>query len=242
VSDPIARDVRWLKRYAVVSSLLMILFGISAFRQQPARARFEVLEVERLNVVTKDGKLAVVVSNAERMPGNVVGGKEHAFNGSRGNGMMFYNRDGDEAGALIMDNEHRDTSITAWGQLSIDRYGSDQVAALRYVEEPSGWVAGLEVAHYPRGVLFEWHAARDSLLQLPPAQRDSGIQQLRRRFIREGKFEIKRLFAGEIGRDAVVRLNDTRGRTRIRMIVDSLDMARLEFLDARGTVVQRLPN
>lgn len=244
MSDSMARDVRWLKRYAVVSSLLMILFALSAFRQPSARARFDVLDVERLNVVTKDGKLAVVVSNAERMPGNVIGGKEHAFDGSRGNGMIFYNRDGDEAGGLVMDNERRgeDTSITAWGQLSIDRYGSDQVAALRYVEEPSGWVAGLEVAHYPRGVLFEWHAARDSLLRLPPAQRDSGIQQLRMRFIREGKFEVKRLFAGEVGRNAVVRLNDTRGRTRIRMIVDSLDMARLEFLDARGTVVHRLPN
>lgn len=120
--------------------------------------------------------------------------------------------------------------------------GSDQVAALRYVEEARGWEAGLEVAHYPRGVLFEGHAARDSLLHLPPAQRDSALQRLRARFLREGKFEIKRLFAGEVGRDAIVRLNDTRERTRIRMIVDSMDVARLEFLDARGNVIQRLPN
>jgi hypothetical protein len=187
MSDSVARDVRFLKRYAVVSSLLLVLVVVSAFRQQ-STARFDVIETERINVVTKDGKLAVVMSNATRMPGNVIAGKEHPFDGSRGNGLLFYNRDGDEAGGLLMDNERRganDSSLTAWGQLSIDRYGSDQVAALRYVEEPSGWVAALEVAHYPRGGLVEWHAARDSLFPLPPAQRDSALQQLRRRFFRE---------------------------------------------------------
>jgi hypothetical protein len=130
----------------------------------------------------------------------------------------------------------------SFGQLSLDRYGSDQVAALRYYEDPSGyWDAGLQIAHYVRGGLFEWHAIRDSLLQLPAPQRDSAIAQLRRRFFREGKFEIKRAFFGEEGRDAVLRLNDTRGRTRIRMVVDSLNVARLEFLDDKGAVVQRLP-
>jgi hypothetical protein len=241
VSDTLARDVRWLKRYAIVSSLMVAVVTVAAFRPQ-GTARFQVLEVERLNVVTKDGKFAVVVSNADRLPGNVIGGKEHAAGGSRGAGLLFYNRDGDEAGGLIMDSQRRDTSVSAFGQLSIDRYGSDQVAALRYVEDPTGWVAGLEVAHYPRGSLYEWHAARDSLLQLPAAQRDSAMQRLRGRFIREGKFEIKRLFAGEVGRDAIVRLNDTRGRARIRLVVDSLDVARLEFLDARGNLIQRLPN
>src|SRR5688572_10402892 len=241
MSDTLVRDVRWLKRYAIVSSLMMVVVTVAAFQAQ-ATGRFEVLEVERLNVVTKEGKFAVVIANAERLPGNVIGGKEHVASGSRGAGMLFYNRDGDEAGGLIMDSQRRDTSVSAFGQLSIDRYGSDQVAALRYVEDSSGWVAGLEVAHYPRGVLFEWHAARDSLLQLPVAQRDSAMQRLRARFMREGKFEIKRLFAGEVGRDAIVRLNDTRGRPRIRLIVDSVDVARLEFLDARGNVIQRLPN
>lgn len=239
--NTLVRDVRWLKRYAIVSSLLVAVATVAAFRPQ-ATARFQVLDVERLNVVTKDGKFAVVIANADRLPGNIIGGKEHVRSGSRGGGLLMFNRDGDEAGGLIVDNELRDSSISAFGQLSIDRYGSDQVAALRYVENARGWEAGLEVAHYPRGVLFEWHAARDSIMQLPAAHRDSALQRLRARFIREGKFEIKRLFAGEVGRDAIVRLNDTRGRPRIRLIVDSIDVARIEFLDARGGVIQRLPN
>lgn len=49
------------------------------------------------------------------------------------------------------------------------------------------------------------------------------------------------MWVGERGRTASVDLNDTRGRPRIRMVVDSLDVARLEFLDQEGRVVERLP-
>lgn len=48
-----------------------------------------------------------------------------------------------------------------------------------------------------------------------------------------------------VGRDtmrlAVLRLSDPAGRPRLRMIVDSLSVARIEFLDARGKVTQQIP-
>jgi hypothetical protein len=55
VSDKVARDIRWLKRYTVVWSLMMTGFALATFRPQGA-ARFEVLGVERLNVVTEDAR------------------------------------------------------------------------------------------------------------------------------------------------------------------------------------------
>jgi hypothetical protein len=39
----------------------------------------------------------------------------------------------------------------------------------------------------------------------------------------------------------MVRLRDRAGRDRIRMTVDPEGVARLEFLDAAGAVVDRLP-
>jgi hypothetical protein len=175
------------------------------------------------------------------MPGSILNRRERK-DGPRGAGLLFYNADGNEAGGLIFDSEKRDTAVSAFGQLSLDRFESDQVAALRYIESANGWEAGLQVSHYPRHGLAEWHAARDTIDRLAtPAARDSALRALRRRFMREGKWEIHRLFAGERGKKAVLELRDMRGRERLRLVVDSIGTPNLEFLDEKGTVVKRLP-
>jgi hypothetical protein len=51
-----------------------------------------------------------------------------------------------------------------------------------------------------------------------------------------------RVFVGrDTMRSAVLRLSDPYGRPRLRMIVDSLGTARIEFLDARGRITQQIP-
>jgi hypothetical protein len=236
----IDRRVHFLSLYAIVSSLVLLVLIVGAFAN-PRRERFEVIDVNRINVIGPDGRYAVVISNAERMPGSILNRRERK-DGPRGAGLLFYNADGNEAGGLIFDSEKRDTAVSAFGQLSLDRFESDQVAALRYIESANGWEAGLQVSHYPRHGLAEWHAARDTIDRLAtPAARDSALRALRRRFMREGKWEIHRLFAGERGKKAVLELRDMRGRERLRLVVDSIGTPSLEFLDEKGTVVKRLP-
>jgi hypothetical protein len=240
--DRLARHVRWLRLYAVGSMFVLLLLAVSAFTHSTdPRGRFSEIDVGRINVVDSAGRYAVVISNADRMPGNVMNGRErHA--GRRGAGLLFYNADGNEAGGLIFDSARSDTSVSAFGQLSLDRFESDQVAAIRYVESADYWDAGLQVSHFPRHNLVEWHFALDSIDLLPTeAARDSARRELRRRFFREGKWEIPRLFAGERGQTALLELRDMQGRERIRMTVDSAGTARLEFLDESGTVTHRVP-
>jgi hypothetical protein len=231
------RRVRLLSLYAICSSLTLLVLVVSAFLQ-PDRQRVQVLDVARINILTPDGKYAVVLSNAERLPGNVIGQRERA-SGRRGAGLLFYNADGNEAGGLIFDSNWRDSATSAFGQLSLDRFESDQVAVLRYLESSADWEAGLVVAHHARHSLVEWYAARDSLDRLAtPAARDSAMQQLRRRFVQEGKWEIPRLFAGQRNKAALLELRDMRGRQRLRAIVDSTGEPRLEFLDQNARVVR----
>ena len=238
------RQVRWLRAYAAGSAAVMLVVLAAAFRGE-RHGRFEVIDAERINVRTPDGRMAVVIATDERLPGNIMRGKEHP-SPHRGNGLLFYDNLGNEQGGLVFHGEARvsgrDTAIAAGGQLSLDRFESDQVAAVRYLEDPdNGWSAGLQVSHFPAHNVAEWLAAQDSIAALPEAAQPSARRTLRARFLREGKWETPRLFAGEHGRTASVELNDTRGRQRIRLLVDSVDVARLEFLDAEGKVVARYP-
>lgn len=241
-SPSLERRVRYLWLNAVCANLAVLVLLVSAFQgRQQGRARFTELDVERLNVIGADGKYAVVIASPARMPGNIMGGREYPRTG-RGGGILFYNQDGNEAGGLIHDSQRADSSVSAFGQLSIDRLGSDQVVALRYLESSNEWLAGLQVSHFPRDVLSEWFAVEDTITRLHPTAQDSARSARARRFRREGKWEIPRVFVGERGQTAVLDLRDTRGRLRVRLFVDSTDAARLEFLDATGAVVHRLPN
>jgi hypothetical protein len=50
-----------------------------------------------------------------------------------------------------------------------------------------------------------------------------------------------RVFIGSDNRTATLLMRDVAGRPRIRMFVDSMNVARLEFLDEAGQVVNAYP-
>jgi len=58
------REVRLLKACALVSSLALAVLLAGAFQPQRGQ-RTAVLEVERINVVEPDGRLALVTANAD---------------------------------------------------------------------------------------------------------------------------------------------------------------------------------
>ena len=241
IVSTLQRQILHLRIAVTLCACGLIVLLATAFAGPSQERRFKVLDVERLNVRAANGNYVVVIANADRLPGNVIGGKEHQ-SGRRGGGLLFYNAQGDESGGLIFDSDRKDNNaVTAFGQPSLDPFQRDQVGPHRYVEDPEGWIAGLQVSHFVRDALLEWHRARDSILQLPVAKQDSAMQALRQRFFRAGNWEISRVFVGERGKTALLRMNDTRGRARIRMVVDSLDVARLEFLNDSGRVVHSLP-
>lgn len=233
------REVRFLRRYAAASLLGFLVLGAAAF-QSGQRQRFDEIDVERINVVEPDGRLALVIANEQRLPGVWMDGREHGEREGM-NGLIFFNSEGDESGGLIHWSERTPEGIRAGGQLSFDRFESDQVVALNYTENPGWYGAGLTVSHFPLASTKEWLATRDSIGRLPEGERDAALRALRRRFMAEGKWETKRMFVGEEGRASLLRLNDRRGRPRVQLMVDSLDVPRLEFLDTLGAVVHTLP-
>lgn len=245
VVDRLAREVRFLKFYAAAATLLLILLMLNAFVRHPERARFTEIDVERINVVEPDGRLALVLANAERLPGGIYKGEEMSpeiFASRRGSvGILWYNAVGSEAGGLLYRSQETPTGYSANGSLTMDQYNQDQVVALRYLDRGTTRSGGLSVWDRSTEVdikdivdLVEGHnkaagAARDSIRQV--------LADLDAR----GQLESHRIFVGSEDRTAEVRINDTLGRARIRMVVDSANVARLEFLDEAGKVTLRLP-
>ena len=73
--EKLTKDVRFLKIYAFIMTILCGIFLFSAFAVSK-NAKFDEIEVKRINVVDDDGKLRMVISNKDRQHSGMVDGKE----------------------------------------------------------------------------------------------------------------------------------------------------------------------
>ncbi len=78
MSANVERDLKLLKGYALLSSLLITGLTLSAFTRAPQKARFDEIDVGRINVVEQDGTLRLVISNRDQSPGPMYRGKPFA--------------------------------------------------------------------------------------------------------------------------------------------------------------------
>src|SRR5688572_26949780 len=85
MSAQLERDVRYLKRYAIVSTLAFGILALAAFRQQapqqPEKVKFTEIDVERINVVEPNGMYRMVLSNRPRSIGPIYKGKPFGYAG-----------------------------------------------------------------------------------------------------------------------------------------------------------------
>lgn len=239
-------QVAWHRRCAAIALGIVCVAALAAFQSPPARQRFGEIDVERINIVGSDGRLALVISNRERTPGVILSGKEIPRELSAGRvgsaGLIFYSERGDEVGGLVYHARTTENGYSATGHLSFDQFRQDQVVALQYLDDGKSRRAGLNIWDRPTDVPIE------SLIDLLQARRgpDEAARKAAEQTLTElrskGSLGTHRLFLGSDDRTAAVRLMDTRGRVRVRLFVDTRDVARLEFLDAEGKVVHAIPD
>ena len=229
------RDVRFLKLYAALMTLLCAVFLFSGFATQ--KQKFEEIDVERINIVEKDGKLRMVISNEARQHPGIVNGKVIKRNGPRPPGMIFFNHLGDEMGGLIFgDNGGKGH----FGSLTFDKVRNDQTMGFRYLESDNGtYQSGIELwqqPNIPSDVMMEKYEAANRLSD--EAARKAAIQKM----IDNNELTTNRLFLGK-RRDnsAMLLMSDIKGKPRIRLVVLPDGTPKLEFLDEAGVVTYSLP-
>jgi len=178
-----------------------------------------------------------VISNQARQHPGIVNGKIIERSEPRPPGMIFFNQHGDEMGGMIF-GANGETGH--FGTFTWDKVRNDQTIGFRHLEGDDGrYSSALEMWQRPNTPIDEAMAAYDAAQALTDSvARDSAITALEE----SGVFGARRLFFGKGRNDAMVLdMRDIGGRSRIRMSVDADGAARLEFLNAAGDVVHRIP-
>jgi hypothetical protein len=243
MNDAIQREVRFLKRYSLLSTLGLTVMMLAAFTRQSQKARFEEIDVERINVVEPDGKYRMVISNRPRSIGPIYKGKPFGYEGGGRPGIIFFNDEGTENGGLTFEGKRGpDGKINASTHMSFDQFDQDQVLNLDYADRNGQRRIGMSIDERADVNIYNWVLERDSIMKIADsATRASAMERLRAP--RNGvPLVARRVFVGrDQSKSAVVNLSAPDGKPRLRLVVDSLGAARIEFLDADGRVTSTLP-
>jgi hypothetical protein len=235
----IRRQFLFLRAYAVLTSLVLVVLAAAAFRQAaPAKSLGEIT-VERLNVVDANGTLRMVISNKDRMHPGVMDGV--TIDRPRPvAGMLFFNDEGDEVGGLTYTGTVAGGRGRANAGIMFDQLKQDQTIGLSYSEANGQRSTGLQVWDRSDTVrLSELITKLNAANKLPAgAERDAAIAKVRA----EAPPGPRRVFVGKTqDKASTVVLSDAEGRPRLRLTVDPTGNPRIEFLDEAGKVVTRIP-
>ena len=237
MQSKIEKEVRFLKVYAVVATIGFAVLFVSAFTMQSQRQKFDEIDVGRINVVEKSGKLDMVISNQERQHPGVSNGKIIKRTGPRPPGMIFFDQTGDEMGGLIFgDNGGRGH----FGSFTFDKVLNDQAIGFRYLESDNGtYQSGLQFWQPPNITSDEEAAkAAEARKIADPAHRQAALQALKDK----GQLTVYRMFLGKQRDNSLsLEMYDSKEKPRIRMVVAPDGTPKLEFLDEGGKIIYSLP-
>ena len=230
------RDVRLLKLYAAVVSIALALLLVTGFVSDKKNQKFEEIDVERINLVEKDGRLRMVIANGARQHPGTVDGKPIPRKEPRPAGMIFFSERGDEVGGLVFSGED---GKGQFGSLTFDKFRGDQTIAFQHLEGSNG--------AYFSGISFndenittpERSAKVEAINKLATeAERKAAFGAMRDK----GEFLVNRLVVGK-GRDksSLISMSDAKGKERLSISVTADGTPKINFYDEKGKVTYTLP-
>ncbi|MBO9729231.1 MAG: hypothetical protein J7623_11395 [Chitinophaga sp.] len=235
--EKLLKEVRILKIYALTLTVIFALFLFMSFRSDITRQKFQEIDVERINVVEKDGTLKMVISNKERQHPGMSEGKELGKR-ERSQGIIFFNGAGDECGGLVYEADKSSAGMV----YSVDQYRNDQIMQLQYSQDIGGdnkrRSYGLKLWDRPDNfTLADQTKFFDSLAAL---KNDAIYEKEGQRLADAGMLGTERLFVGKTSKgDVGLFIRDGKGKVRIKLYIDKDNKTVVETLDENGQPVSR---
>jgi hypothetical protein len=239
-------EVRRLKRYALFLTLAFTVVLFSAYKRAGLQ-HFEEINVERINIVEKDGTVKMLLTNKDRFPTGREVINRRPVNETREKrpGILFFNEDGMECGGLIYDGAKTTNGHQGGMSLTFDRFDGDQVIQVLsqdYQENGKRFQTnGLIFNEYKNDTITQLGTAR--LMRELDAIRDQDQKQKRYAELQEmGIFGQPRIYLGRTGsQNNGLYLFDDQGRPRAMLYIAPNNEAKLEFFDDQGNVVDSWP-
>ena len=225
-------EVRFLKVYAVVATLICGVFVLAAFTLQNGKQTFEEITAKRLLIVDSNGKGRVLLASDYKKDNSA--------------GLFFFNQEGTESGGYFYNAKRdKDGKIDAYALLTMDQFKSDQVVALEYDHLGDQKRQGLTINDRPDVMSPQAKKLEEDLRQaLNSAKSEAEAQALRKDYLSRipaREFVARRLFAGrDVEGASLVTLSDPDGKPRLRLKVDKLGQASIVFLDSSGRTVRTI--
>jgi hypothetical protein len=168
-----------------------------------------------------------------------------AFRGEPGQRQTFGEIDVERKNGGLTITGSRDSlgRYRATSSWSFDQFDQDQILTLQYIDNNGQRRTGLTVADRADRNIYDLVMQRDSINAIPDtAARRVAMEKLMGP-VNGVPLAATRLHVGrDVGKNAVVNLFDPLGRIRLRMRVDSLGRASLDFMDDRGRVTFSVPD
>jgi len=243
MDEPTRRELRRVRAVLLTATIAAGAVTLAAFRQLSQKQKFTEIDVERINVIEKDGKPRLTISNSTRVPDPVIGGKSYPLRGGTGAGsagMIFFNDDGNENGGLLYAGRATPTGHRASAHLTLDQFDQDEALAVSYSDADGRRRAGLTITDRATVPIQAFAESAMVIRQLPDGpDKTRRLEQLR---TLPGAASATRLYVGKTAdKSSLLMLADPAGRPRLRLTVDSLGVPSLDFLDESGRTVRRYP-
>lgn len=242
------RELVFLRTFAVVTVIGMTFITSTAFKKS-GNQKFSEIDVERINIVEKDGTVKMVITNVERFPNGTSTINSRPTNADRKkrSGMLFFNEEGIECGGFIYDGRKTENGHSAGLSLTYDQYDGDQVMQLLTQDVGKG-----DKRFVSSTLAFNDRPDKESQLKTMEIMQELEVLRKKDPKAMEEKYKeyeaqgilggVPRVMLGKSrSQNNGLFLFDDKGMPKAMFYVDKENNAKLDFYDEKGNVIASFP-
>jgi len=242
------RELIFLRTFAIATVIGMIFITTSAFKQA-ANRKFTEIDVERINIVEKNGTVKMVITNVARFPNgkDKINARPTNEDRKKRSGMLFFNEDGMECGGFIYDGQKTKGGHSSGLSLTYDQYDGDQVMQLLTEDSREG-----DRRMVTSGLMFNDRPSKESQATTGVLMKEldalgkkdpQAAQQKYNDYVAQGLLGgVPRMMLGKSGSENNgLFLFDDKGMPKAMFYVDKENNAKLDFFDDKGGIIASFP-